>query len=194
MSDIEAISQLVNWERQTRVRYLDQENLATYWPDATVTTSWQSGPVNTFVGQQPVDFDRSLPIVSRLGNPIIHLNLTADRAYVELPSTTKHWLKLDGKLAVLESFMRLIYRVEKRDGVWKISNMAAIDEADDLAPAIPGDDLHIDTQRALALRPSYRFLAYTRLAAGGQIGDDGIGTDRPETCQPIYDAAEAWIE
>lgn len=90
--------------------------------------------------------------------------------------------------------MRLIYRVEKRDGIWKISNMAAIDEADDLAPAIPGDDLHIDTQRALALRPSYRFLAYTRLAAGGQIGDDGIGTDRPETCQPIYDAAEAWIE
>lgn len=41
MSDIEAISQLVNWERQTRVRYLDQENLATYWPDATVTTADQ---------------------------------------------------------------------------------------------------------------------------------------------------------
>lgn len=194
MSDLEEINQLVVWERQTRVRGLDADNLATYWPDATVTTSWQSGPVASFNGQRPVDFATDLPIVSRVSTPVIHLNAQKGRAYVELPTVTKHWLMMGGTQAVLESFMRLIYRVEKRQDEWRISDMSSINEADTLAPCIPGTDLNIDVAKAKTLRPSYRFLAYTRLAAGGTISQDGIGTDRPETVQPVYDKAEEWIK
>ncbi len=90
--------------------------------------------------------------------------------------------------------MRLIYCVEKRNGEWKISDMSAINEADTIAPEIPGVDLHIDVKLAKSLRTSYRYLAYTRIKAGGKIGQDGIGSDKPETVKPVYDRANAWIK
>ena len=154
MSDIEEIEQLVVWERQTRVRGLDKENLATYWPDATVTTSWQSGPVASFNGKKSVDYQTNLPLVSRTSTPVIHLNSQTGRAYVELPATTKHWLMMGATEVVLESFRRLVYRVEKRNGEWRINDMSAINEADTLTPCIPGTDLNIDIQKAKSLRPS----------------------------------------
>ncbi|WP_127848987.1 nuclear transport factor 2 family protein [Lacticaseibacillus hulanensis] len=193
MSDIEAISQLVLWERQARGRGLNDELANCYWEDGTVTTSWSTGNARaTFVGQRPVDYATSLPLVGRYAAPIVHLN--GNRAYAELPSTTKHWVNLDGEIAIVESFMRLIYCVEKRNGEWKISDMTAIDEADTIAPEIPGTDLHIDAKLARSLRSSYRYLAYTRIKAGGKIGQDGIGIDRPETVKPVYDRAENWIK
>lgn len=135
MSDIEAISQLVLRERSARGRHLDDELANSYWDDATVTTSWSTGLAkDTFVGKHPVDFDYSLPIVGRFGTPIVHLN--GNRAYVELSSSTKHWMYLDKNEVVVESFMTLVYRVEKRDGVWKISDMSAICEADTLTPVL----------------------------------------------------------
>ncbi|WKF85699.1 nuclear transport factor 2 family protein [Lacticaseibacillus pantheris] len=192
MSDIETISQLVLWERQARGRHLASELADCYWDDATVTTSWSSGLAKeAFVGQHPVDFDYSMPLVGRMAAPIVHQRGT--RAYVELPSTTRHWLMLDGNEAVVESYMRLIYRLERRDGTWKISNLTSINEADTLSPAIPGTDLHVDPADFKGLRISYRFLAYTRIKAGGTINNDEIGTDRPETVQPVYDKAEAWL-
>lgn len=192
MSDVETISQLVLWERQARGRGLDVELANSYWEDGTVTTSWSTGNAReSFIGQRPVDYATDLPLVGRYAAPIIHLN--GDHAYAELPSTTKHWVNLDGNEAIVESFMRLVYCVERRNGKWKISDMTAINEADTLEPAIPGVDLHIDAELAKNLRPSYRFLAYTRIKAGGKIGQDGIGTDRPETVKPVYDRAEAWL-
>jgi hypothetical protein len=193
MSDIDEISQLVLWERQARGRGLDDELANCYWEDGTVTTSWSKGNARkTFIGQRPVDYATTLPLVGRYAAPIVHLN--GNRAYAELPSTTKHWVDLDGNIAIVESFMRLIYCVEKRNGEWKISDMSAINEADTIAPEIPGVDLHIDVKLAKSLRTSYRYLAYTRIKAGGKIGQDGIGSDKPETVKPVYDRANAWIK
>ena len=192
MSAIEAISQLVLWERQARSRGLNEELAACYWPDGTVTTSWSSGNArDTFIGQRPVDYATALPLVGRYAAPIVHVN--GDRGYAELPSTTKHWVDLDGNVAIVDSFMHLIYRVERRAGEWKISDMTAIDEADTIVPEIPGTDLHIDAALAKQQRIAYRWLAYTRIKAGGEIGSDGIGTDRPETVAPVYAKAEAWL-
>lgn len=191
MDDINEVSQLVVWERQTRVRGLDKENLSTYKNDGTITTSWMSGLVKDFVGQRPVDYRESLPLVSRVGTPVIHLK--RNRAYVELPAMTDHWQMVNGTEAVLTSYMRLIYLVEKIEGTWKIADMTAINESDKLEPAIPGEDLKINFDQVRNFRRSYRWLAYTRILAGGQIDQDGIGTDRPETVQPIYQRAEEWI-
>jgi hypothetical protein len=193
MSAIETISQLVLSERQARGRGLNDILANCYWEDGTVTTSWSSGNARaTFVGQRPVDYATNLPLVGRYAAPIVHVNGT--RGYAELPSTTKHWVQLGANVAIVESFMMLVYRVEERAGVWKISDMTAINEADTLTPEIPGTDLHIDLELVQSLRRSYRYLAYTRIKAGGQIGQDGIGTDRPETVQPVYTKAEAWLK
>lgn len=63
-----------------------------------------------------------------------------------------------------------------------------------MAPDVPGQDLKIKTEDIKGLRLSYRWLAYTRKIAGGEIASDLPGTDQPDTVQKIYDAEYAWLK
>ena len=72
--------------------------------------------------------------------------------------------------------------------------MTSINEADELNPMIPGTDLKIDPRDVENLRSSYRWLAYARKNAGGNISGDLLGIDRPEDIQKIYDENFAWLE
>ena len=103
-------------------------------------------------------------------------------------------MKVNGEEAVLTSYMRLIYCVECREGVWKITDLTTINEDDTLAPAIPGTDLHINPEDLKGLRHSYRFLAYVRIKAGGKVRDDELGIDRPEAVGKVYQELEEWIK
>ena len=47
--DYEAISRLVVWERQSRVRHETKEMEACYFPDATVATSWSRGTLASYL-------------------------------------------------------------------------------------------------------------------------------------------------
>ena len=193
MTDFDAIQNLVVAERMYRVSHRSKELAECYAPDATIHTSWQNGGVSSFVGKESVEAQKSLPIVNRCNPPLIRINRTSDRAVVEYPMTTTRELMVHGEEAVLTSFMLLVERIEKINGVWKIVNMTSINEYDTLAPAIPGVDLKINHDDVKGLRESYRWLAYTRMLAGGTISQDLEGTDRPESVQKIYDAADRWL-
>ena len=194
VSDYEAISRLVTWERQSRVRHLYDEMANCYFPDATVTTSWTKGSVSAYLNNRnrlPEASEEGVILV-RYSPPIIHQN--NKRAYAELPITTNRWVKVNDEEAVLTSYMRLIYCVECREGVWKITDLTTINEDDTLAPAIPGTDLHINPEDLKGLRHSYRFLAYVRIKAGGKVRDDELGIDRPEAVEKVYQEFEEWIK
>ncbi len=90
--------------------------------------------------------------------------------------------------------MRLLYSVECREGVWKITDLTTINEDDTLAPAVPGTDLHINPEDLKGLRHSYRFLSYARIKAGGKVRDDELGIDRPEAVEKLYQELEEWIK
>ena len=194
ISDYEAISRLVTWERQSRVRHLYDEMANCYFPDATVTTSWTKGSASAYLNNRnrlPEASEEGVILV-RYSPPIIHQN--NKRAYAELPITTNRWVKVNDEEAVLTSYMRLIYCVECREGVWKITDLTTINEDDTLAPAIPGTDLHINPEDLKGLRHSYRFLAYVRIKAGGKVRDDELGIDRPEAVGKVYQELEEWIK
>ena len=193
MTDFDDIQNLVVAERMYRVSHRNKELAECYAPDANIHTSWQNGGVSSFVGKESVETQKTLPIVNRCNPPLIHINQTADRAVVKYPMTTTRELMVNGKEAVLTSFMLLVERIEKIDGQWKIVDMISINEYDTLAPVIPGVDLKINPDDVKGLRESYRWLAYTRMLAGGQISQDLEGTDRPESVQKIYDEANAWL-
>ena len=89
--------------------------------------------------------------------------------------------------------MRLIYSVERRNGIQKIADLNSINEDDTLEPLVPGTDLHIDSNELQKFRASYRFLAYVRVKAGGNVSDDLLGIDRPEEIDGVYRDAEEWI-
>ncbi|MEU3294381.1 nuclear transport factor 2 family protein [Streptomyces longwoodensis] len=191
--DITDITQLLLRERQSRVRAVPDQLRDCYHPDATVTTSWMSSSVDEFIADSAAGSGRNRPrIVNRLGGPVIRLAET--RGTAELPSTTTHWITVNGTEAVLSSFMRLLYRVERRQGIWRISSLVAVNESDTLAPAVPGTDLRIDPRELEGLRHSYRFLAYTRLLSGGMISQDLYGTDRMPAVEALYADDARWLQ
>ena len=107
--------------------------------------------------------------------------------------TTVRVVNVNGEEALLTSHMLLIYRVEKRNGEWKIVDLFTINENDSLAPSIPGTDLKINPDDVRNLRKSYRWLSYTRRLAGGSISQDLVGTDRPDDVKKIYDEGFKWL-
>lgn len=190
MTDYSAISNLIVSERLYRVSNRNQELANCYAEDAQIHTSWQSGGVNSFVGKGSDEVVEELPIVNRCGGALIYQN--GEKAFVEYPTTTRGVYVNDVE-AVLTSYMRLLYRVEKRNGEWKITSMTSINESDELSPAIPGQDLKINPDDVKSLRRSYRWLAYTRQIVGGTISQDLPGTDCPAEVQRIYDVELDWL-
>lgn len=197
MDDYEALSHLALWERQARVRRLQDELADCYWEDATVTTSWSSGSAASYLhggnGNHRAESSDDEVIMNRSVAPLVHYH-GGNRAYVELPTEANHWLHVNGEEAVWTSDMRLIYRCEKRNGVWKIADMTSIFEMDKLAPVVPGTDLHVNPEDLKGLRRSYKWLSYVRIQAGGTVSNDLLGIDRPEEVQKVYDQDEAWIK
>ncbi|MEC3981017.1 nuclear transport factor 2 family protein [Amycolatopsis sp. H20-H5] len=191
-NDVTQIAQLVLWERQARVRGLADQLGDCFHPDATVTTSWVQGSAQAFVaGARARSAGSSGPIVNRVGAPVVRH--AGQRAVVELPSTTTRWIPVNGVESVLVSFMRLLYRAESREGVWRIDSLTAINEADTLESAVPGADLHVDPGALGGLRHSYRFLAYTRSLEGETVSPDLYGIDRPDAVDSLYDEAFTWM-
>lgn len=191
LSDYESVQKLVVSERIYRVTHRNTELAECYSDDAQIHTSWQSGGKDSFVGKTTVESSESLPIVNRCNPPLIKLN--GNRALVEYPMTTTREVRVNKELAVLTSYMVLIYRIEKRNDVWKIIDMYTINEYDTLSPVIPGTDLHIDYEQIKNYRPSYRWLTYVRKLAGGNIADDLVGTDQPDAVNKIYDSGNKWL-
>ena len=191
MTDYEAISNLIVSERLYRVSHRDKELASCYAENARIHTSWQSGGVNSFVGQHPTETSTENFNVNRCGGALIHQN--GNRAFVEYPSTTIRNVKINGVDAVLTSYMRLLYRVEKIDDDWKIIEMISINEADELHPVIAGTDLKIKPKEIEGLRISYRWLAYTRIKSGNKISNDLLGVDRPNDIAKIYEESISWL-
>lgn len=192
-NDYNSIHNVVVMERQTRIRHAYDELADCYWPDATVATSWTRGTIADFLAgnNNRTEASDDEVIVGRNGAPVIHIN--GNRAWVELPTTAQHWIHVNGERAIWTSHMRLIYRVEKRDGKWKIADMTSVFEKDMLSPVIPGTDLHINPMDLSGLRPSYMWMAYVRKATGGNVDDNLIGTDRPADIERLYRETLAWV-
>ena len=93
----------------------------------------------------------------------------------------------------LTSYMRLIYRVERRDGTWRIYSLGAINQADALDPTVPGTSLDIDRELLAGFRWSYRFLSYRASLEGRSIPDDLYGDDRPEAANAFLGETFAWL-
>ena len=192
MDDVTDVSQLVLRERQSRVRGLSAELLACFHEDATVETSWMRGSAQAFAAGGAERTATSGTIVNRVGAPAVQVS--GQRAFAELYSTTTRWIPVNGVEAVLTSFMRLLYRAEERQGAWKISAMSAINEGDTLEPAVPGTDLGVDAAALSGLRHSYRFLAYTRSLDGVAVSQDLLGVDRPDEVKAVYASVAQWLE
>ncbi|GGF15716.1 hypothetical protein [Subtercola lobariae] len=193
MNDAATVGALVVRERQTRTRGLGDANIACYHPDAIIETSWLRGSPRDFIAGAGNPYATFARPVNRLGPPDV--TVVGDRAMVELPSTTIVWMPVNDVEAVFTSFMRLIYRVERRaGGPWLLSALHSVNEGDTLEPAVPGTSLGIEPEALAGFRSSYRYLSYTRALRGTVVDADLPGTDRPDQLNALYVDIDAWLQ
>lgn len=191
MDDISAITQLVLHERQGRDRGWWAQMGACYHPDSEVSLSWLQASGAEFTARSQKMAESGLRAVHRPGAASVHL--AGNKAMVELPVVIEFRGIIGGVEADCASYCRLLHKVERRAGVWKIKTLTCIYERDTLHPVIAGEMLQLDKERLAGFRKPYRFLAYVLSLAGNPIRDDLYGDDRPAPLQALYDEAFAWL-
>ena len=191
MSDVEAVSQVVLFERQGRDRGWWEQMAATFHPDSRVRLSWIDSTGADFVaGSREVSARGILP-THRVSPPVVHVN--GDKAIADLAATIQLRFVLHGVSADLDAFVRLVYRVQRFDDRWLIVQLDCIYEHDTLNPTIPGEVIPIDQEVLSSLRPAYKFLAYHQGEDGHVTPPDLYGDDQPERIAEFYVSASDWL-
>jgi len=190
--DVSAVTQVVLHERQGRDRAWWDQMLRCYWPDSTVRLSWYDGDGPGFVAGSKALTEQGLTTVHSMYAPVVHVR--GAKAYVEASTAVRAALVVDGVCGDLVSYTRLNYRLERRDGDWRILSFDPIYEATTLTPSIPGQLIEIPADELGRFRSSYAILAW-ELARNGRTMSEGLlGDDQPEPVAAFYASVEEWLK
>lgn len=190
--DRDSIFDLVRLERFWRDQCEWERLLAAYTEPSLVRVSWFEGSAREFVEGSRKMHERGGH--SRHVILPTYLRTEGDRAVSESVGQVHIRSKLEGIEYDLIAYCRFLSRVVRTAGGWRFSTFEAIYDHDVIAPVNPSERLAIDTKKLGAMRPSYRFLAYTLASGGYQVNSELPGDDRPELVKPLYQAADRWLK
>lgn len=187
------IVETIEYERYCRDYSHFEEERKMYHDDANVWTSWFKGSVDEFIKASSAK--GKTPSKHKINNILVWLN--GNRAVAECICTIQFRTMLGEELVDLDSFMRLHYRLEKReDGIWKICWFQGIHEKDILKSAFNDGKWAAPREEVQKYRPCFWNMMY-RLHAfnadGGNAQDDSVGEDRPDLIQELYTYSSSWL-
>jgi hypothetical protein len=189
-ADIVAVTQLVLAERESRDLGRWEQMRDCFHPDSQVRVSWFSGTGNDFVDGSIDMARRNVLARHRLGPVRVRLN--GDRALASLSGIIDIPAKLLGVEVQLSSYVRFLYRAERRAGRWRIVSLDAIYVRDEFTTAIPGLSLPVQPADLAGFRPTYRMLSYLLRSQGYQVNSNLPGEDRPETVAALEREIRDW--
>ena len=190
-SSIEAVTQLVLRERQSRDRGWWDEMAACYAEESVVDISWIKGSGAEFVRRTIEASKDGVWGRHRLSPPTVRVN--GERAWAEVPLAIEFRFDVDGVEADLISYARSQYRCVLAGGEWRIVRLETIYERDTLTPSVPGTHLDLRPEDFTSQRPALRCLAWDLVRDGKTVGSDMPGDDRPETVRRVYDEISQWL-
>jgi hypothetical protein len=187
-ADTCAIVQRVLTERECRDLGRWARMRECFHPDSVVRISWFHGSGPDFVERSIDMARREVRATHRLGPVAVRLN--GDRAVASLAATIDIPGTLGDVGVCLSSHARFLYRVERRDGVWRLSSFEAFYLRDELHPQLPGQAVPVTPEDVAGFRPSYRMLSLLLTRQGYAVNHELPGIDRPETvdamCREVY--------
>ena len=189
-ADITAINQLVLRERDSRDLLNWDVMRACFHPDSVVRLSWFNGSGAEFVDASVDMAKRGTKAKHRLSP--VQVQLSANRALATLAAIIDIPTKIKGTELIMSAYSRLLYRVERRDEIWRIAGFDAVYVRDELTVAIPGQAFAVDPAALTGFRSSYRLLTYVLREQGFDIGDDLPGDDQPETVAALMQELYEW--
>jgi hypothetical protein len=191
MDDVTELTQVIFKERQGRDRGWFDQQAACFHPHSRVHITWFDGPGAEFVELSRAAFAEGIRPSHRLSAPVVHL--TGERAVAEVPTEISVTQSFGGVDAYVVSYTRLLYRVERIEGDWKISALDCVYERDTVVPVIHGLSPKIDPDILSRFRRPFMYLAYHLHEIGKSVRDDLYGDDRPEQVEALYESAFSWL-
>ena len=188
--DIAAITQLVLAERESRDLGRWQRMAACFHPDARIRLSWIDGNPAEFVAGSIDMAARGMKATHRIAPPAIRLQ--GDRAVASFPAIIDIPGEVRGVGVHLSSHARFFFRVERRDGAWRIAFFDSIYMRDELVPMIPGQTIPVSPEDLAPFRTSYRCLCFMLSLTGYAPHQDLAGYDEPEGAAALTDEIFAW--
>jgi len=162
---------------------------STFHPDATMTSTWFSGPAEEFVAraESRKPGGRSAHFV---GGSSVSLN--GDKALAETPIILLLREQIDDVEVDVTCHGRFFDRLVRAKDGWCILRRGVIYEKDRLDPVRPDAVLKLDEAILARFPEGYRHVAYVQSKRGLMVA-----TDRPTFPSPQRDAllreAEAWL-
>lgn len=191
LDDIARVTTIVLLERQGRDRGWWEQMGRLFLPDSSVRLSWFQGAGPDFVTASEKMSNRGVQSVHRMSAPAAQVH--GDRAYVEAPTAIDVPVVLHDRAAVITSYSRLQYRLERRDGVWGILSLDCLYERDTVTPQIPGTAFEITPDALAGFRSSYALVAYHLATNGQKVRDDLLGDDQPDRVDEFYREVREWL-
>ena len=189
--DITAITQLVVRERESRDMGFWNRMRDCFHDDSEINISWFKGNGPDFVTGSKDMAARGMLAKHRLGPVLVTLN--GDRALATLSGIIDIPTVMEGKEFNLSAHCLMIYRVSKRQGVWRLSSFEVIYRRDEFVPAILGQTANIPADLLASYRPSYRNLCYSLHLKGYTPNQNLAGEDQPETVREILTRVYGWL-
>lgn len=178
-------------ERQGRDRGWFEQEEECFHPDSVVRIAWFTGTGAEFIERSREVFATGIRPVHSMFPPVVHLD--GNRAVAEAPAQLSVIQDFDGVEAYIVSHVRLLYRLTRRAGQWRISSLDCIYVRDLLEPVILGKLPHLDEQVLQGFRRPYMYLGYHLHLIGKSARDDLYGDDRPDQLADLYDEAFSWL-
>jgi len=189
-ADILAISRLIAFERHWRDTGQWEHMRSAYHPESVVRVAWFQGTGFEFV-EASKGLHRQGQSKHRLSPSLVRLH--GERALAETDTLIETRTRLEDIEVDTTAHGRLLSRVRRDAGIWRLASLDFIYEKDMMAPVNPSDQLLINREELRQYRPSYRFLCYNLKRLERKIDPNLPGDDRPELVAALYAEAEDWL-
>lgn len=188
--DITAITQLILSERESRDMGWWHRMRACFHTDARIRLSWIDGDAEAFVRGSADMAARGMRARHRVGPAVVRLK--GDRAVASFPAIIDIPATVKGVDAHLSSHARFLFRVERRDGIWRIAYFDSVYMRDELVATIPGQEVPVSSEAVSRFRRSYRMLCYMLSLTGYVPSQELAGDDRPESVEAMNHEVYGW--
>ena len=188
--DVSAIGQVVLSERESRDMGWWTRMRACFHPAARIRLSWIDGDADAFVRGSIDMAERGMRAKHRVG-PLV-ARVRGDRAVASLSAIIDIPATIAGVEVVMSSYARFLYRLERRQGIWRIGFFDSIYMRDELVAAIPGQVPPVTAEDVGGYRKSYRMLCHLLSLTGYVPSQDLAGEDRPETAAAMIEEVYGW--
>ena len=189
-AEISAVSQLILRVFVSRDLGLWEQMRDCFHDDSIVRISWIKASGPEYIRRSKEMAERNVQASHRLGP--IFVTLAGDRAIAQLSGIIDIPFTLKGIEVTMSSHARLLFRVERRQGVWRLFGFDAVYLRDEIAPVIPGQTVAVDPEAVRAFRPSYRLVSYCLTSGGFPVPNDLAGIDRPDLVDALVREIYGW--